>query len=322
MPANPRVSIGLPVYNGEKYLREALESILSQTYTDFELIISDNASTDRTQQICLSYAAKDNRIRYIRNKRNVGASNNFNHVVALSRGEYFRWAAHDDVIAPEFLEKCVDVLDSDPSVVVCCSKTRFIDQNSQFQGTHSYAIRIGSRKPHERFGDIISIKIACAYAIFGLMRLHLLKKTPLLANYIGSDRNLIAELSLMGRIHEIPEYLFFSRNHPETCSAELCDFRSGNSYQIPTEWWDPTLAQRIVYTYNFLGYLRSIRRVPLKWSELFLCYKQILKWFLKEGWMLLGNDVEMSLLNSTNFGRKLTSTFHNLIGQKMYKKLG
>jgi len=322
MPDKPCVSIGLPVFNGEKYLKEALDSILAQTYKDFELIISDNASTDRTQQICRSYAAKDGRIRYYRTKKNVGACKNFNRVVDLSRGEYFRWAAHDDVIAPEFLEKCVNVLDTDPSVVVCCSKTRFIDEHSQFRGTHSYKIRIGSRKPHERFGDIISIKILCAYAIFGLIRLHLLRKTPLLASYIGSDRNLVVELGLIGRIYEIPEYLFYSRNHLQTCSTELCDFRSGNSYQIPTQWWDPTLAQRIIYTYNLLEYLRSIRRVPLKWSERILCYSQILKWFVKEGWMLLGNDVEMSLLNRTHLGRQLTATFHNIIGRKMYRKLG
>jgi len=322
MNDKPRVSIGLPVFNGEKYIKEALDSILAQTYKDFELIISDNASTDRTQQICLSYAAKDSRIRYYRNKRNVGASKNFNRVVELSRGEYFKWVAHDDVIAPEFLQKCVNVLDRDSSIVVCCSKTGFINEHADLDGTYSYTIRIGSRKPHERFGDIISIKIPCAYAIFGLMRLTLLRKTPLLANYIGSDRNLLAELGLIGRIHEIPEYLFLSRNHAETCSTELCDFRSRKSYQVPAEWWDPTLAQRIIYTYNFLEYLRSVRRVPLKWSERILCYAQILKWFVKEGWMLLGNDFETSLLHRTIFGRKLTSTFHNLIGQKMYKKLG
>jgi glycosyltransferase involved in cell wall biosynthesis len=321
MSDSPRVSIGLPVYNGERYLQEALDSILAQTYTNFELIISDNASTDRTKEICLSYADKDNRIRYFRTKTNVGASKNFNRIVPFCRGEYFRWVAHDDVLHPEFLKKCVNVLDADPSVVVCCSKTRYIDQNSQFRGTHSYAIRIDSRKPHERFGDIISLKIPCAYAIFGLIRLSLLKKTPLLASYIGSDRNLTAELGLMGRIYEIPEYLFYSRDHPETCSRELCDFRSGVSYHVPTDWWDPTLAQRIVYTYNFLEYLRSINRVSLTLDERFLCYIEVLKWFVKEGWMLLGNDVEMSLLNRTHTGRRLTSVFHSLIGQKLYKRL-
>src|SRR3989337_590294 len=124
MVANmPTVSIGLPVFNGEKYLRQALDSILAQTYQDFELIISDNASTDKTQQICREYVKKDSRIRYYRNKRNLGATRNHNRVFELSCGEYFKWASHDDLLAPEFLSRCVSVLDQDHSIVLCHSKT-------------------------------------------------------------------------------------------------------------------------------------------------------------------------------------------------------
>ena len=97
-----RVSIGMPVFNGEKYLRESIESILDQTYQNFELIISDNASTDRTQEICLEYARKDNRISYYRNDKNLGGPRNYNRVFELSSAEYFKWAAYDDVLAPEF----------------------------------------------------------------------------------------------------------------------------------------------------------------------------------------------------------------------------
>jgi len=119
----PKVSIGLPVYNGENYLRNALESILDQTFRDFEVIISDNASTDRTGEICREYAAKDPRIRYCRNDRNLGAAGNFNRAFELSSGEYFKWAAHDDVIERDFLSSCVSVLDEDPSVVACFAMT-------------------------------------------------------------------------------------------------------------------------------------------------------------------------------------------------------
>ena len=103
MPAHPRVSIGLPVYNGELFLENALDSILSQTYSDFELIISDNASDDKTEEICRSYAARDKRVRYSRNAHNLGAAPNYNRVYHLARGRYFKWASHDDVLAPEFL---------------------------------------------------------------------------------------------------------------------------------------------------------------------------------------------------------------------------
>ena len=120
MPSHkPRVSIGLPVYNGENYLTSAIETLLAQTFTDFELIISDNCSTDRTQDICRSFCDRDARIRYVRQAKNLGAVRNFNLVFHYARGEYFKWAAHDDVCAPAFLQRCVERLDANPSVVWC-----------------------------------------------------------------------------------------------------------------------------------------------------------------------------------------------------------
>ena len=125
--AVPRVSIGMPVYNGENFLAEALDSMLAQTFVDFELIISDNASTDRTKAICRDYAARDRRIRYHRVDDNQGATWNFNHTFELARGEYFKWAAHDDLCDPTFVARCVEVLDSDPTVICCHTQTRHID---------------------------------------------------------------------------------------------------------------------------------------------------------------------------------------------------
>src|ERR1051326_2036095 len=107
----PRVSIGLPVYNGQQFLEEAINSLLAQTYSDFELIISDNASTDATEQICRAHAAADPRIRYYRNDKNRGPVWNLNRVFELARGELFKWAAHDDVCAPTLVERCVEVLE-------------------------------------------------------------------------------------------------------------------------------------------------------------------------------------------------------------------
>ena len=128
MTHKPRVTIGLPVYNGEQYLVQALDALLAQTYTDFALIISDNASTDRTQEICLAYAAKDARIQYYRNPINIGSAKNFNHVFALSASEYFMWAAHDDYMAPKLVAKCVDVLDRDPTILLCHAWVKIIDE--------------------------------------------------------------------------------------------------------------------------------------------------------------------------------------------------
>ena len=127
----PRVSVGLPVYNGERYLRLAIDSILAQTFEDFELIISDNASTDHTEEICREYAARDPRVIYIRQPRNRGGAWNFNHVVELARGEYLKWAAHDDVLAPTFLKECVAALDRLPGTVLASPRTVKIDESGK-----------------------------------------------------------------------------------------------------------------------------------------------------------------------------------------------
>jgi len=124
----PRVSIGLPVFNGERYLEETLQSILGQTLGDLEIVISDNGSTDHTAEICRAIAAQDRRVRYHRSERNRGGAWNHNRVFALSRGEYFKWAAHDDLLAPEFLERCVRVLDAVPAYVLCTSRAAFVDE--------------------------------------------------------------------------------------------------------------------------------------------------------------------------------------------------
>ncbi len=129
----PYVSIGLPVYDGERFLAETLDSLLAQTFEDLELIISDNASTDRTQEICKDYLAKDRRIRYYRNDQNLGAARNYNRVFELSTGKYFKWAAHDDLCASALTERCVEVLDSEPSAVMCYARTIIIDEHGKHQ---------------------------------------------------------------------------------------------------------------------------------------------------------------------------------------------
>ena len=304
----PRVSIGLPVLNGEEYLEEALDSILAQTYSDFELVISDDASTDHTQRICRAYAAKDRRIRYYRNERTLGASKNFNRVFELSSGEYFKWAAHDDVLAPEFLRRCVSVLARDSSIVLCYSKIGRIDEYGALVGTYDYKMRLDSQKPHERFGNLLGLYFPL-YAIFGVIRASALKMTPLIQNYIESDKNLLAEISLIGRIYEIPEYLFFRRAHPKAFSN-----MHYTRYQERWDWWTKAGQIRPIDRSTFIRcfpeYFKSVRRVPLKWSERQLCYAQISRWFIREGWTWMGSDlyaIYKFLLSRSNLGRKLAS---------------
>lgn len=303
----PRVSIGLPVFNGEKYLKEALDSILTQTYQDFELIISDNASTDRTQQICREYSTKDSRIHYYRNEKNLGAPRNYNRVFGLSSGEYFKWAAHDDIHAPEYVRKCVSVLDTDPSIILCHSKTLRVDEHCHIVGNYDRKMwRISSWKPHERFRDLIRMQNPC-WAIFGLGRASLFRKTRLHRNYVGADRNLLAEIGLMGRIYEIPEYLFFGRDHPDQYTRLFYSGQNSstlaNRLQKHMAWWSDwtSFPNWKICT----EYFRLVRRVPLKWSERLLCYDQISRWFFEEGWMSMGGDIENLLLRRSRIANKL-----------------
>jgi len=138
-PNVPKVSIGLPVYNGERYLREAIDSILAQTMDDFELIICDNASTDGTEVVCREYVDRDDRIRYYRNDDNLGASRNFNRTVELALASYFKWAAHDDALAANYLARCVEILDHEPTVVLSHSDAWIIDENTRRIGKQHYA---------------------------------------------------------------------------------------------------------------------------------------------------------------------------------------
>lgn len=269
----PRVSIGMPVYNGALYLEEALNSILSQTYTDFELIISDNASTDRTPDISQAFAARDRRIRYYRNERNLGLSWNQNRVIELSFGEYFMIAHHDDVRAPEYVERSVQVLDSNSSVVLCYSKTQDIDEKGRYLDRTDPDLKVDADRPRDRFRDLIRMDHICE-PDFGLMRASVLKRTRLHGNYADSDRVLLAELGLYGRFYRIPEYLFFRRAHALQSTA-LYPGR-----QERTRLFNPANVTRITFPHfrQFTEYLFVVSRVPLPWHERLICYLEMVKW--------------------------------------------
>ncbi|NDJ25199.1 glycosyltransferase [Nostoc sp. B(2019)] len=217
----PRLSIGLPVYNGEKFIKETIDSLLSQTFEDFELIISDNASTDNTEEICRAYVDQDKRISYYRNEKNMGCALNFNRVFELSSGEYFKWAAYDDLYAPDFIMKCVEVLDHDSNFILCHSYAYFIDEYGKFIRNYDVHLKTDSPKRHERFHELLH-KHLC-YQIFGVIRASALKMIPPMGGYGHTDGIFLLRLGLLGRFYEIPEYLFFARKHPQQSMSMFVD---------------------------------------------------------------------------------------------------
>jgi glycosyltransferase involved in cell wall biosynthesis len=233
-----KITIGLPVYNGANYLAEAIDSILAQSCPDFDLLISDNASTDGTEEICRAYASKDGRIRYVRQPRNLGAAANYNLLALMNESPYFKWAAHDDLVAPGFLAACVDVLDRDPTVVLASPSSILIDEtgaplpHSPERG--GMVDRAGICWPAlpERNDDLtatdpslrfqaVMLKVVMCVEIFGVMRRSALMRTSLYGSFGGADKVLLAQMSLLGRFWLGPETLLFRRCHTQQFSAQV-----------------------------------------------------------------------------------------------------
>jgi glycosyltransferase involved in cell wall biosynthesis len=224
----PLVTIGLPVYNGEKHIRSCLDSLLSQTLTSFEIVILDNASTDETERICRDYVARDTRVSYLRQATNVGAAANFNDVFRYARGRYFKWAAHDDVCAPTFLEDCVRILEEHPETILAFTGTELINEDGSLvvfdpekmayvdRGGRSWVLyfeeSMFSADPIERFTAILTRSKLC-HEVFGVIRTAALKQSSLIGAYYGSDKVLLAELCLRGQFEQLLEPLFFRRCH-------------------------------------------------------------------------------------------------------------
>ncbi len=210
----PRVSLALPVYNGEKFIAEAITSILAQDYSDFELIITDNDSTNSTAGICQEFASKDSRIKYFRNERNIGAGPNFNLAFGLASGTYFKWCAADDRLSSNYIGECVRLLDDRPDAVLVYGRTESIDQLGRIIpliGSMSEGIEDANAA--HRFRRVIR-EVGTCYEVFGMFRADSLRSTGLHQPYYGSDRALLAEAALLGKFVLAPAAVFYNREHP------------------------------------------------------------------------------------------------------------
>jgi glycosyltransferase involved in cell wall biosynthesis len=270
----PAVTVGIPVYNGERYVSQAIESILAQRFADLDVIISDNASTDGTSDICQRYAQQDRRIRYVRNERNMGAAFNYNRLVDLARGRYFKWMAHDDVCAPDLIGACVDVLEQEPRVVLCYAPTTFIDEDGRPLRTIRDGFHFRDRRPSERFRRFLPLARGWMNPVFGLYRTDVLRKTRRIGKYPSSDMILVADMALRGEIHELPESLFFRREHRNM------SVRAHPSPLDRQRWFDADFRQRLVLPHwRWVGeYLRIIWEAPISQVEKGRCAWALIRW--------------------------------------------
>ena len=292
MSESPRVSIGIPVRNGERFLGEAVESLLSQTFTDLEVVICDNASTDRTQEICEAFAARDPRVRYFRNSTNLGPAGNHNKCVSLARGQYFRWHAHDDMCLPTYLARCVEALDGDPSVVLVYPCTVIVDEKGEVLENYDFRPATDSVRPSKRFGSLVMIhhRSHRAVEIFGLMRMNILRQTPLEGAYARADSVLLARMALFGRFIELPQRLFLSRSHssqsmqtlPTKTGISKWTSKLGTGPLPPPEWWDASRKGKMNFPeWNlFKEYWISVPMAPLDFGDRLRCHAVVLLWLM------------------------------------------
>lgn len=216
----PRVTIGVPVYNCAQHLPAALESLLAQTFTDFELLVSDNASTDETAAVIDRFRRRDGRIRYVRHAENSGAPANWNYVAREARGQYLKWASGNDIAAPAMLARAVEVLDREPAVVLCYGRTELIDERGGSLGIYGGDIDARSVRPSSRFIHVCR-RLVMNNAQNGLVRLGAVRRTRFNPLYPHGDMVFMAELAMLGQFVILPEVLFYRRWTPESASSRF-----------------------------------------------------------------------------------------------------
>jgi len=268
----PSVSVCLPVYNGENYVHETIISILEQTFEDFELIISDNASTDRTEEICRDASGRDRRVRYFRANVNRGLVWNFNRLFELAGAPYLVWIGHDDMMGQEYLARCVGALNQDSGAVLAYTNANYIDDKGSVIKQLDFENPGSSVKPCVRFSNILYDR-KCD-PICGLMRTEVLKQTRLHQGFADCDRVLLAEMGLRGRFSLVPEHIFSRRMHAEQSTTKYKDLRKR------TVFYDPAKAGQLFFPVllEHMALFSAIRRAKLPLGERLRCHKSLLRW--------------------------------------------
>jgi glycosyltransferase involved in cell wall biosynthesis len=271
----PFVSVGLPVYNGENYIVEAVRSVLDQTVDDLELIIQDNASTDRTGDICRELQAQDNRIRYFRNPRNLGAAPNYNLAYSMARGRYFKWLAHDDRLQPSYLEATTAALETRPDAVLCNTVVRYIDESGEELGLYDSGLaRADVASPAARFASLVLSSHSCV-DFFGVIRRSAMKRSLLHGSFHGADRAFLAQMALRGAFVQLREPLVEMREHGGRYTRKQVKATERLA------WHDASLRGRITFPAwrLYSEYVKAVSGEPLAAGDRVRAYSVLARWW-------------------------------------------
>jgi len=275
----PVLSLAMPVYNSERFLAEALDSLIGQDFADWRLLICDNASTDSTGVIAKEYADRDARIGYVRHERNLGAAGNHNYGFHHTDGEYFAWVHGDNVYEPSYFRRCLEELGSHPEASCAHSVAVDIDVDGTRLRRWDEGLRSASSDVALRFRDLTEFDHMC-FAWFGVVRRDVMATTSLHASFDSADRLTIVELALRGPIRLIDEELFLHREHPGRIMRLAPTARS--RYLI----LDPSWTGRIPFPILNIGrqYVRAVLRSELSTSDKIRCVAQMRGW-LRTNWV-------------------------------------
>lgn len=285
MSSVPRVSVGLPVYNGERWLPATIENLLGQTFQDLELVITDNASTDGTEMLCRDYMKLDSRVRYFRNEKNLGVFNNFNEAFRRSRGEYFRWNATADFCHPRLIESCLEMLQARPDAVLSYPVTQLFVDDITDGNVYECRLDLTQDSPCERLVHLLKY-MGLNNAQSGLIRSEALRKTKLIPSHIDGDIVLMMELSLYGKFVLVPEVLFYRRMKPETATA-LQGFDTVMRYIDPEG-----LSPNFQYWKLHLSRFSAVKRSPVTPQEKRCAYRFLFQDFRWDRSKLLSDIVQ------------------------------
>jgi glycosyltransferase involved in cell wall biosynthesis len=275
MTETPLITIGLPVYNSQRYLKQSLDSLLGQTYSDFILILCDNASTDGTAEICRQYEASDSRVKYYRNETNIGNPRNFNRVADLCGTRYLKWSTADDYWAPTFLDRSLEVMERDSSIALCYPQATLVDAEGGNPKEYDDVLHLVQEDPADRFMALLD-RIELAHQHLGLMRMPCLRQTHMLGAYVASDINLLAELTLYGKFYELPHRLFFRRFHKDSGS-----WKRGDREHESRRYHASDVKYAALNTWRcHRGFFAAIRSAPLGFESQMLLYRYLSRRFI------------------------------------------
>ena len=269
----PALSVGMPVYNGEQWLEAAAESMLGQTFGDIELIISDNASVDRTQALAERLVARDPRVRFVRNAENLGVAYNYNQVARLARGRFFKWASVSDYCDPTMLEQCVRVLEARGDAVLCYPRAWLVTPDGTVH-EYEHDLDLAESSPCARFRRLLQ-STRLNNMLNGVIRTEVLRRVHPHGAYMASDVPLIAELVLHGKFLLLPERLFYRRAEAFDLGAERLRLHQTNRRR----YFDPQGRSPMLFQQwkLLLGLCKAASRARIPVAERWCVYRYLLK---------------------------------------------